>query len=473
MACSGPSGPAPDDAAGTTTPAVEPTPGPGDTAPPVNPVPLATGMSVAAAASGDVVEAGHGPGFATQAVATVDGDGQPVLVWGTYTDATGRASVVQAARYDPATGSWTKPVELFSGRVGHDGAGRSIAATTDATTGALHVVWSHGGDEPGPTRTISLATSTDGGRTWTTQRVAEEAGLATPSVAAADDLVHVTWWSERDGVVRAVGTPATEPTADRRWERFVAPVPSGFVPLATAPAVTVDPSGAPVIAYATTTPNGSVGRVLVWRPDRAATAVPVADVGQSGPPALALGMHGDAPVVALTGTDVRTPAATTPTTGPPGTSVLPAPASTTTTSTTGDRTERDAASPWAWVVRVGPTGAPTAPVALEAGSAGRRTDDLPLPPGIGLAVLPDGTAAVALVPVVASTTCVVARDGPDDQPRQHTACSRSADDQPQVIPSGRAASLVRLADGRLAVPLGNSEAPPGLPVGLTLWVGPA
>ena len=440
------------------------------TALPSTPTPLPDGLSVVYRAPGDAVEAGRGPGIGNQTVAVTDRNGQPVVVWSTFTDAAGAAAVIQAARYDPATGAWTKPVDLYSGPLAHDGRGRSLAAATDPATGTIHVVWAHGGDEPGPARTVSLASSTDDGATWSRQRVAEEDGVATPVVAADDDLVHVSWWSEQDGVVRAVGTAAADPKADRRWERTVTPVPAGFVPLSAAPAVVTDATGAPVFAYAVTTPAGTVVRTLVWRPDRSAQPVAMADLAQADPPALALALDGDRPVLALTGSHVSPPAAVpvTPTSAPPGTAVLPAPA--TTTSTAATSTRRDTPGPWAWVVRTLPTGAAGTPVAVEAGPAGLRTDDTPLPPAVGLTVLDDGTAAVALVPVTSSTTCVVARQGPGGEPLGRAACSRGADEtQPQIIPSGRAPSIVRLGGTRVAVPLGNSQPAPALPVGVVLW----
>lgn len=122
------------------------------------------------------------------------------------------------------------------------------------------------------------------------------------------------------------------------------------------------------------------------------------------------------------------------------------------------------------MVRTQPTGAPATPVAVEAGPAGQRTDDTPMPPALGLAVLDDGTAAVALVPVSASTTCVVARQGRGGEALGRAACSRGADEtQPQVIPSGRSPSIVRLGGTRVGVPLGNSQPAPALPVGVVLW----
>ncbi|APR77282.1 Hypothetical protein A7982_02629 [Minicystis rosea] len=159
----------------------------------------ASGMTQIVPASGTDVEVGVG------AAISLLGDGSPIVAYGVHHQTDG-ADEVFVIRWDSCAGAWTAPVKVDDVSSLHGI--RPIGIAVDASDGRVVVTYekSHVIQQPNPTHQIYVATSTDGGATFTSEPVSrhcieepsctqlgDEQDAFNPQVAVAGGKTYVVY----------------------------------------------------------------------------------------------------------------------------------------------------------------------------------------------------------------------------------------------------------------------------------------
>lgn len=259
--------------------------------------------------------------YGNQATMTVDENGDPMVAFVDYGPSGSSAdtdSVLYFTRWDRCTGTWTAPLNIdVVGAFSKDAPSRQVAITRDAMTNAIGIAFVHIGPPPAGfvnnTPQLWVASSTDGGKTFTKSQVSEHSqtqegdihSAGNPGIAMYAGTTFLAYGQNNmdcdadagftgcNGVY-AEGTPTA-------WKRSAIPnLEGGFgVNLGTPVAVALDSAHKPGVAYLVTPATMYNTQVAFWRPGTL-TAVKVADTnnGQNDDPTIAMTFDGLAPRIA-------------------------------------------------------------------------------------------------------------------------------------------------------------------------------
>lgn len=270
------------------------------------------GFSTVAAAPSDDSNYGE------QSTMTLDENGDPMIAFVHYSPGgDDKASILYFTRWDRCTGTWTAPLNVdVVGAFNDNRPSRHVAIARDPMTNAIGIAFLHIGP-PQPqlvndTPQIWIATSTDGGKTFTKSQVSEHNpadegdihSASNPGLAMYGGQIYLAYGQDDMGCdadsgfttcngVYAEGTPAS-------WKRNALPnLPGGFgVALGTPITVALDSAHKPAVAYLVAPETAYNTQVAFWRPGTL-TAVKVTDTAnaQNDAPTLAMTFEGTAPRV--------------------------------------------------------------------------------------------------------------------------------------------------------------------------------
>lgn len=269
----------------------QPTPSPSSSPSPTGAAPgaLSGGFSLAVPTTGEggsLREVGLHPSLA------LNGDEDPMVAYLAKEPGAGAINLCFVA-WDRKAGRWTTPVTIDTvSEVFADSPQLQLAR--DASNNTLGVAYHKSSDD------VELALSTDNGATWKKEKVSvagvEASAVASnPALALAQGKEYVSFFTgdalyllTRSGASGAF-TPRSAPT-----------LPGTGKPREVAPALSVDSSGRPALAYFLEPQEGYTMVVAFWRPDEA-TPYKVTDSNNEGSdaPYISLAFAGDKPRVAV------------------------------------------------------------------------------------------------------------------------------------------------------------------------------
>jgi hypothetical protein len=232
---------------------------------------------------------------------TLDANGDPALAYiieDPNLDQDFSDSTVNFVSWSRALYHWSAPVMVA--KVGDTVGGGliPISIAWDASTNTFGIAYEV---ESGAGSRIDLATSSDGGGSWTIQTVASDAGNVTlqePSLGMARGQAHLAFYHDYDGIRYVNGLLADNP---KTWNSQLVPPPGGFNTTGQLVSLAIDSDGAAGMAFMAF--NDATSAEAFWRPAAGNSSVIVADNNghQNDFPDVALSFAGAQPRVAYTG----------------------------------------------------------------------------------------------------------------------------------------------------------------------------
>ena len=241
----------------------------------------------------------HDPAqFASVFSMALDANGDPAfayLVSDLNNDGENPDSALDFISWNRAAYRWNAPVRVaMVGDVARSGSrpAFSLAFTGASRAGIAYLV---------ADRQVQFAVSNDSGTTWTSNLVqqvpAENAGVASPSLALDGDKVYLAYFAERDVIV-ASGAAADPPSA---WSKQKAPMlPGTGEQRPECISMVVDAEHRPAMSYCLNATEGYTVVVAFWRPGQPSAVKVMDTVGhQTDDPSAKLAVSGQRMAVAF------------------------------------------------------------------------------------------------------------------------------------------------------------------------------
>lgn len=252
-------------------------------------VPAAAYQNVGGAPGAQQALANFGQGIAV----ALDANGDPAVVFGSF-DANGDSdfadSKILFSRWDAATKKYRTPVEVSSPG---DSRGLTLSLAVDGNT--VTVAWAKTSDDGAFKRSIWLASSSDGGATFSTSLISDGTSIfGHVTMAVSNGIAHVAW--NEDGHVKyRFGPVANTSTWSAAVEIPNAPETEASVNGKLS--LAIDSNGAPALVFGLTESNHLT--YTYWRPTFTNAKPVVATGAQNDFWSVVLAFQGTTPRVAM------------------------------------------------------------------------------------------------------------------------------------------------------------------------------